>query len=108
LKNKGSVPAVVSSTLFIIDVLEPLTDTIHISGGSFSLMEDRMVWEVEINPGQTETATLLVHIGSVLQTQSIPILLVLEDEATTALVRWDELTIHPYRYYFPFAVTKSG
>jgi hypothetical protein len=108
LNNTGSDSAFVSATLFMLEEFELLTETIKVSNGSVFVDEDSLLWELEIGPRTIDIASFSVQVGSVIKTKNLPIMLVIEDKSTGAMVKSHPLTVRPYQNYFPVAIFNSS
>lgn len=91
----------VTAVLYLPDRLYPLTHTLDAPFGTPFFDSERLIWEGDLAPGQSVTASLAFTRRVSARTQHIQTAVAVQDGVTAATMTPFEAFIYPYRAFFP-------
>lgn len=103
LHNSGlAATNTISAVVRLPDELTPLTDTLHLSQGVGRLDDHRLLWQADLNPNETITASLVLTREVTAQPSWLLATAVIQDGVTDTVLRHSQFYITPYTQYLPF------
>jgi hypothetical protein len=103
LHNSGlAATNAISAVVRLPDELAPLTDTLRMSQGVGRLDNHRLLWQADLDPNGTITASLVLTREVTAQPSWLSATAVIQDGVTDTVLRHSQLYLAPHTQYLPF------